>query len=334
MGEQSPLFSKKGDPCRAVFTLKVELIYQKRVHRTGQRPARMISHKRIPDSVLRNVYRRALEKQWTNLLTPKPSIPLTDVTQPTWIIGTYDNASHAIRDILNRHWHILTLDPDLKDTVGPSPQITYRRGRNFRDRLVHSHFTQPRTNSWLSRQPCGCHRCSGCVACTYLQTCSNFLNNDTSELIQIKHFINCWTMRVIYRAQCNCGLSYIGKTTQEFRRRVGEHLGEILNQRDTPIARHTWSHHNGDTQQIKFMGIDHIILTNREGDIDRLILQRETWWIFKLGTMSPNGLNKQMDFTCYIYLPSRVYVSLSTFIRIHSTGHLSESTGALSLCMH
>lgn len=91
----------------------------------------------------------------------------------------------------------------------------------------------------------------------------------------------------------------MGKTLREFRRRVGEHLGDIRHNRDTPIARHVWIEHGGNPKCLQFKGSDTIRPSPRGGDIDRLILQRESFWIFWLQTVTPNGLNEQLNFICY-----------------------------------
>lgn len=92
----------------------------------------------------------------------------------------------------------------------------------------------------------------------------------------------------------------MGKTTRELRRRVGEHLGDIRNRRDTAVARHVWQHHNGDATNLQFKGIEQVQWTKRRGDIDKRILQRETFWTFTLKTVVPEGLNEQLQFGCYI----------------------------------
>lgn len=58
--------------------------------------------------------------------------------------------------MLKQYWGILKTDPDLKDISLHYPQVTYRRGRSLRDRLVHSHYTPiKKTGTWLDRKPVG-----------------------------------------------------------------------------------------------------------------------------------------------------------------------------------
>lgn len=81
-------------------------------------------------------------------------------------------------------------------------------------------------------------------------------------------------------------------------RLVGEHLGDIRHQRDTAIARHIWACQQGNPVALGFMAIDKVVPSARGGDLDRIPLQREAFWIYSLKTVSPGGLNEQISFTC------------------------------------
>ncbi|CAJ0947477.1 unnamed protein product [Ranitomeya imitator] len=190
------------------------------------------------------------------------------------------------------------MDEDLKDTLGREPVITYRRAKTLGDRLVYSHFSAPKVTTLLPQRPAGCFKCGGCIACESIYTGKEFFNANTQETFKLKKFGNCRSTGVIYRATCQCGITYVGKTIREFRR-VGEHLGDIRHQRDTPIAKHVNGLHGGDTKVMRFMGIDKIDMPIRGGDLDRLLLQREASWIFTLDTCHPRGLNDQINFVCF-----------------------------------
>lgn len=64
------------------------------------------------------------------------------------------------------------------------------------------------------------------------------------------------------------------------RRRVLEHIGDIEHIRDTPVARLMRGAHTEDPFSIRFCITEVIKLTGRLGDVDRLLLQKETTSIF------------------------------------------------------
>lgn len=74
---------------------------------------------------------------------------------------------------------------------------------------------------------------------------------------------------------CTCGLQYVGKTKREFRRRIGDHLGDIRNKRDTAIARHVQLFHDGSDKVINFCVVEVVHPSPRGVDINRRILQKE-----------------------------------------------------------
>lgn len=67
------------------------------------------------------------------------------------------------------------------------------------------------------------------------------------------------------------------KTTRQLRRRVGEHLGDVCHQRDTAVACHVWTCQKGDPKCLKFIAIDKVVPNIRKGDINKSLLQKETF---------------------------------------------------------
>lgn len=254
--------------------------------------------KGCPDKLLRDCFKQALSRERSTLLSPKPRNTEDPITR---IIRTYDEAATPIREILRRHWGILQLDPDLREIIGPRPQITYRKGPSLRDRLIKSHFElTPDPPNWLLSNTKGCYCCSGCVACTHIQIGRHFTSHIQGRRYEIKFLLNCKFTFVVYKADCKCGKEYVGITIHEFRRCVGEHYGDICHKRDTPLSRHMWSCQNGNISDLKFMAIDHIRPNICRGNRHKTLLQKETFWIFTLRTMFPQGLNEQLQFNCFI----------------------------------
>ncbi|XP_056414465.1 uncharacterized protein LOC130356667 [Hyla sarda] len=219
----------------------------------------------------------------------------------TRIIATFDTASQEIRNIIQKHWDILTMDRDLKDAVSPYPLISFRRGRNVRDRLVSSHFAsqKPLTN-WLSQRKPGTFRCGKCRACQFIKVDNQYFDKELHRSFRSRTFANCKTTGVVYIATCICGLRYVGKTTREFKCRILEHIGDVNNNRDKPIAKHVNNKHNGNPTVLQFQALEIISPSQRRGNLDKILTQKETRWIFLLDTVQPHGLNENLNFTSFI----------------------------------
>lgn len=54
------------------------------------------------------------------------------------------------------------------------------------------------------------------------------------------------------------------------------------------------------THELRGMVIEHIKQPNRGGDRDRLLLCREAYWRYTLGTIQPGGLNTNVSLTCFL----------------------------------
>lgn len=176
------------------------------------------------------------------------------------------------------------------------PNITYRRGRNLKEFLVHSHFETSKSATWLKSNSTGSYPCGSCTFCKYMDKKKSFVNPRDNRSFEIQQFINCRTTKVIYAAQCSCPKLYVGKTIQQLRRRISQHISTINTGADTPLSRHVRYFHNGEVDSLKFWGICKLQTGPRKGNIDKKLLQEEARWIFRLNSLSPGGLNEGFTF--------------------------------------
>lgn len=101
--------------------------------------------------------------------------------------------------------------------------------------------------------------------------------------------------------QCSCGLQYVGRTTRELSVRIGEHVRNIKKGfRHHSVSKHFRGVHGKDPQYLKFYGIDKIEKNWRNMNMRREVSKNETYWIFKLNTMRPLGLNVELDVNCFL----------------------------------
>lgn len=250
-----------------------------------------------PKDIVEGAYLQASKMDRNTLLTPKRRDPQKQALR---IIGQYDICSTQVRRTLGKYWDILKLDPSLEGIVPSSPLITFRKGRSLRDRLVNSHFTDKgSTGTWLQR-PKGCFKCTDCSFCSYVTPSKSFKSSVTNIVYDIKDFINCKSENLVYMCTCPCPKDYVGKTTRQLRRRIGEHLGNIRRGDDTPLATHMRLTHPGHEKDLKFVGLEIVRKSQRGGNMDKNVLKKETEWIFRLDSMAPNGINEALNFGCFL----------------------------------
>ncbi|OCT91955.1 hypothetical protein XELAEV_18015012mg [Xenopus laevis] len=138
--------------------------------------------------------------------------------------------------------------------------------------------------------------CLRCVQCLYglkeLFSGKEIIHPRTRQIIQLRGHYTCVSKFAIYVLTCPCGLIFIGKTTPMVKSRVSQHHSSInLGNTTSPVSKHfLYKGHTAD--QLRFMLLETVPLLKRGGDRELKLKRREVWWIKKLKSLYPTGLNK------------------------------------------
>lgn len=109
------------------------------------------------------------------------------------------------------------------------------------------------------------------------------------------------TTHVTYLLSCPCGLQYVGRTTRALGVRLCEHGNRIKKGfKHHSLSNHFRLVHGKDPSGLTSCGIDRIEGHWRGGNLKRAISHNETQWIHRLRTMSPQGLNIELDLNCFL----------------------------------
>lgn len=204
--------------------------------------------------------------------------------------STHQLHIHSPRELTNLSNH--------RPLVPEKPAITYRRTKSLGDYLIKSEFKEDRGD------PCkhlGTFSCGGCGYCQFLWSGTKKIRLPNGTLFVPKHYANCRTMGVVYLLTCECGSFYVGKTIQEFWKRMYRHIHSMRKcDPDLPLGRHVTSIHAGSFPRIKFLVLDRVHPPQRGGDWDKRLMQIESRWIFYLGATSPPGLNDSLSFKPFL----------------------------------
>ena len=94
---------------------------------------------------------------------------------------------------------------------------------------------------------------------------------------------------------------YIGRTKRTLGKRVSEHIYNIkTGYEDHSVSLHFLKKHDQNPIGLKFWGVDKIHPKWRGANMVREISKSETKWIFLTNTLSPRGLNIELDLNCFI----------------------------------
>lgn len=253
-------------------------------HRTLKRAMSIAGHKRRADLLLPQKKTQQETEGLVRFITP------------------YGSQWHQVNTILSKHWHILLRAVGSRQIIGERPSMVAKRAQNLNDMLVQSEFVRPSNRSWLTDMPRvnGMFPCGHCGTCKYVDRSKTFRNSDGSQQFEIRSFINCATTRILYVLECPCHKLYVGKTKRQLRVRFGEHLKSIRLKEETSVAQHFLDFHQGKTTGLRVKGFYALSLTDRRGDFDRVLLRKEKKWIFRLGTLQPNGLNHELSLSVFL----------------------------------
>lgn len=208
-------------------------------------------------------------------------------------ISTYGEFGSKIAGVINKHWPIMTNTFPSIPEFQTRPLMSYRRPQNLKDRLVKTCLPSNKqsTQRTLSKVKPGNYPCRNCISCSLMFKGDSFTHPLTKEVFKIRHFMTCSTDWVVYIIWCPCQLLYVGETKCEFKVRLNNHRYTIRKQRaDLPVSKHFLDAGHSE-KDLKFMLLEHIPLPPRGGDRLAILMKRELWWIFRLNTLKPHGLN-------------------------------------------
>ena len=202
---------------------------------------------------------------------------------------TYHPAFNQLSQIIRENWKEIEKHPKLSIIFPEPPILAFRKPKSLKDRLVRAELTSSSSSSPTgSCKPCGNKRCMTCIQILTSQT---FCSQATDSVYTIFCNVNCKTKNSIYLLQCKCGKQYVGESKQEFHKRLNGHRSDLRCKPDLPLSRHLRSpgHSEDDFKRLTITIIDHNITWSGEERV-----ARERFWIRKLKTLAPNGINEKV----------------------------------------
>lgn len=177
------------------------------------------------------------------------------------------------------------------------PALAYRRATSVGDKLEDSEYKPYKGDICKTL---GMFACGGCSYCQYMHKRIN-IDLPNRHTFHPKHYVNCKTPSIVYLLTCECGCYYIGKTINEFWKRIYQHLSTIRKRDlDVPIGHHMALVHPKSIPKIHFLALDQVHFRSRGGDFNKCLLQCELRWIFNLQATLPPGLNEAFNFRSFL----------------------------------
>ena len=165
------------------------------------------------------------------------------------------------------------------------PMVAYKQPPNLRSVLCRAKLPE---NTHPKRRLVGMRPCNKpCNVCPYVKTTKTFTSHHTKQTFDLHGFFTCATSGVVYLTSClKCNLQYVGQTGRKFGTRMMEHLNNIFHKRETNGIHFTSPNHRHSDFVVQ-------VIEKVSPNSVNLRLEREEFWIKRLGTRAPLGLNKQ-----------------------------------------
>ena len=203
---------------------------------------------------------------------------------------THNPNNPPLRNILTSNLPILHSSDRMKRCVPEAPIVGERNCTSLRNMLMPS--TLPPAPLPTGTTP-GCCKCTNdrCVICKiHLVETRTFASSRTGELFTIREHFSCQSCNIIYLLFCQkCPhTQYVGQTKNALKTRFYTHRSDI-NKNSGNKKTLVTQHFNLPDHCIEDMRC--VVLERVFGGTVEARLARESFWINKLVTTTPQGLN-------------------------------------------
>ena len=190
---------------------------------------------------------------------------------------------------------ILASDDGHKKVFPDVPMIGFKNNKNLKAHLVRSQL--PDLDEVGRSKPCGGKR-PPCHLCENMKDTCTFKSKHLNEVHKINKKYNCYSKMAVYLIECEiCGEQYTGNTKTKFRSRAKNYKStqrKFVNKQAVPTQalnkKRFYKHYCSDGHN----GREHWVITLIENvDTSKELRRKELYWMYKLKTNIPYGLNKR-----------------------------------------
>ena len=168
----------------------------------------------------------------------------TSNTERLSLTVTYSKTLPDLKTIIDKNWHILQIEPKLKEIFAEPPILAFRRNKNFRDIIGGNKVFDNKKILNVKKfnkgkcQPCFTRSINLC--CKRLKTCSTFQSAFNKNTFLIRHNVTCKSSCVIYLMECClCEKSqYVGKPEYSVNLRINTHRNDVWRTDGPPCDKH------------------------------------------------------------------------------------------------
>ena len=137
-----------------------------------------------------------------------------------------------IKEIINRHWHILNIDSSFREIFNSSQlMIAFLKNTSLKQ-LIGTNTIRNNQKIFTPTQTTTAGPCTPCYTsrslCQQILKITTFTSTQTRETFTIFHQVTCNSNYVIYLLECiMCKIQYVGKSETSLNIRINNHRKDI-----------------------------------------------------------------------------------------------------------
>ena len=261
--------------------------------------AQKLTNRGYPKQAINQHREKAISTPREALLADKPK----SSARRTPFTTTFNRNLPPIQRTINKHWHLLHTDPTTATAFEEPPVLAYRKNKNLRNLIGQVHIS--RGTKILPKKSPKLKGCVPCLSsnrnkcCRQLTSTKTFKSDRTQEEFEILHLLNCKSEYCLYLGYClKCpNHQYVGKSEPVAHHRFNTHRYDVNRPSGLNFDHHFALPGHSFDHDARFILIEqmknHHHLTKEENR--RIMEKREDYWIQKLKTLAPLGLNDKLN---------------------------------------
>ena len=183
--------------------------------------------------------------------------------------------------------------------------VAFKRNKNLREILGQTNISRgkklikkPRANRHTGSQACLSSVKNLC--CKQIRSTKTFTSSSTGETLQILHSLNCKSPNTVYLGDCALGCpntQYVGKSEPPAHLRFNTHRHDVNSPTGGAFDHHFTLPGHSYNKHARFTLIEQIRDHRKNTKLEnrRLLEQREDYWMMRLRTIKPHGLNDSLN---------------------------------------
>jgi hypothetical protein len=192
----------------------------------------------------------------------------------------------ALPKILKEHHYILRNNRQVSSIFKYFPLVAFRKAKSIRDVIVRTDISPPPKPEYGTKP---CQSCKS--ACHLICEDNKIVNSKNGKSLDVRASGNCKTSDIVYVARCKvCDILYVGETKEELRSRFSKHRYDAKKRPENcELAAHVHAMKHDFDRDIEVT----VLQQGFKSDAERKF--SEDKYICQLGTLTPNGLNKDLE---------------------------------------